>query len=171
MNLEQEANSGSEGGDGEGPFDDPDILAQQENAAMEIVEHDADADCEEIMAYSDEEHMVAGMAESKFNRVKTFMYREAYQRLQARGATMLPSSCGAFLGYHATTRTWQGYYRQKSISLSFTRGGRTHRSETEALFRVIRGIVQQYCNDFPRDLMWKGQLNKLLDLEATITKL
>jgi len=169
LDQEQEANSGSEGGD-DGPADDPDVIAQQENEAMEIAEHDPE-DCEEIMAFSDEEDVLAGMAEGKFNRVKTFMHREAFKRLEERGVTILPASCGAFLGYHATTRTWQGYYQNKSIGLSFTHGGKTNRSESEALFRVIRGILQKYCEEFPRDKLWRGQLNKLLDLEATVTEL
>ena len=40
-------------------------------------------------------------------------------------------------------------------------------SEGEALLATIKGIVKCYHDEFPKDLMWKNQLQRLEKFEAT----
>ena len=102
-----------------------------ENA--EAIQDQDDSDKEEILYYSSEEETVKGMATSNFGRVKSFDHRPEWKALSARGATEIPPNC--FIGYHATSRTWQGYFGESgggSGSISRTHGGKTNRTPGEA---------------------------------------
>lgn len=150
-----------------------DAMAQeallQEQHHMEMVEAQETNDVEEILFYSSEEETVKQCATSEFSRVKSFGHREEWRALQARGATLVPPGC--FLGYHSTSRTWQGYFDGQSIGLSRTHGGRTNRSPGEALLAVLQGLVERHCQKFPRDKIWAQQLEKLNNISHTIAKL
>ena len=141
----------------------------QEQEHMQMLEASDGSDAEEILSYSSEEEMAKQCATSHFSRVKTFDHREEWRALTARGATNLPPE--TFLGYHATSRTWQGYFGGKSIGLTKTHGGRTNRTAGEALLSVIQGLVERRCGKFPRDKMWAEQLKKLNKTSLTIAKL
>ena len=141
-----------------------------ENA--EAIQDQDDSDKEEILYYSSEEETVKGMATSNFGRVKSFDHRPEWKALSARGATEIPPNC--FIGYHATSRTWQGYFGESgggSGSISRTHGGKTNRTPGEALLMVIQGMVEYYCSKFPRDKVWKKQLERLDTISQTIAKL
>lgn len=140
----------------------------QEQEHMEMVEADEASDAEEILYYSSEEETVKKCA-THFSRVKTFNHREEWRALEARGGTDIPP--GALLGYHATSRTWQGYWEGKSIGLTRTHGGRTNRTAGEALLQVIQGLVERHCNQHPRDKIWAAQQTKLQKISLTIAKL
>eukprot|EP00435_Cladocopium_sp_Y103_P032703 s2993_g8.t1 len=106
----------------EGDADDLEGDGDQENDEQEDMEIDAEeqecmemadaiedeSDKEEILYYSSEEETVKASVSSNFNRVKSFDHRPEWKALSARGATEIPPNY--FIGYHATSRTWQGYF-------------------------------------------------------------
>lgn len=145
--------------DGQEP--DPD---QQEQEALEIADKLEESDCgEEIMYYTDEE--AALEPAGKHTRVKSFNHRESYLALEKQGVTLLPGG-SIHLGYHQTSRTWQGYYAGRSAGLSFTHDGSTNRTEKEALLLVIHGLLKKYCEEHPRDRIWLLQLEKVEKLRV-----
>ena len=150
--------------------DDPDLQEQEaQEAAENAIEggEKEESDGEAIMYFTDEEDLLKPVG--KHHRVKDFYTRKEWQDLEKLEATMLPP--GTHLGYHKTTRCWQGYYQGASVGLTFSHGGQTHRTASEALFAVILGLVKRHTEDHPRDALWKSQLQKLKKIEATVAKL
>lgn len=142
-----------------------------ENAVLEAEEKETFAEEWEILGFSDEEEEVKNLLPGHGHRVKSFMHREAYQKLEGYGVTALPMACSAHLAYHSTSRTWQGYFKGSSVGLTYTHGGSTHRSEAEALLKAIKGIIEKYVMDYPRDRLWRSQLTKVQDVEAKVDHL
>ena len=142
-----------------------------ENAALEAEEKGAFAEDWEIMAFSDEEEDVKDLLPGPSQRVKSFMHRDAYKKLEGYGVTMLPTACSAYLAYHSTSRTWQGYFKGSSVGLTYTHGGSTHRTEGEALLKAIKGIIEMYLMESPRDRLWQAQMTKIQDVEAKVDHL
>ena len=65
----------------------------------------------------------------KVKRVKAFHHREAFQKLEKEGLTMIPTHRhGVYLSFHQMSRTWQGFYPHVTSGLSYTFGGKTNRS-------------------------------------------
>ncbi|CAK9055230.1 Malate dehydrogenase 2 [Durusdinium trenchii] len=69
----------------------------------------------------------------------------------------------------AVKKQWQAMYPNPSpaITMSAIWGGTSKRTEEEALLRAIKGLLQNHCAQNPKDMMWRGQLNRVLDAEAT----
>ena len=125
---------------------------EQEQAHLEAMDKeisDDGSEGQEILCYTSEEEMLTGIVQDKFQKVKDFMNRPEWKALEARDATKIPPS--SFIGYHKSTRTWQGFWEGQSAGLSLTHGGTTNRSPGEALLGVILGLVQRHCKKFPRD--------------------
>ena len=141
---------------------------QQEQEALRALEAEC-SDREMIMGFSDEEDILQKMASRACTRVKSFE-RDAFLRLQARGVTTLPPS-RAHLGYHHTSRTWQGYWDGTSQGLCFSFGGSTKRSEPEALLMVLKRLIMRYVEAYPRDVLWQLQLKKIQELESSVADL
>lgn len=84
---------------------------------------------------------------------------------------MVPASVAqndiTHLGYHKTTRTWQGFYEKNSAGLCFTHSDATGRSEGEALIMVIKRLVEKHLASFPKDRLWAHQLMKVDQVIAT----
>ncbi|CAK9060756.1 unnamed protein product [Durusdinium trenchii] len=160
-----------EDGDNEEEEDDgqqEDVGALQEQMVLEAGE----ADALQILAFSDEEEdlkdlVLTNLSGSKpaIQRVKDFASREAYTYFEKDNLTQIPpNSC---IGYHKTTRTWQGYFERSSVGLTFTHGGSTSRSEKEALLAVLVGLAQKHCDKYTRDRLWASQLEKLKKVSST----
>ena len=140
-----------------------------EARALEEAEKEMEEPKFEIMCFTDEEEEVKEIAGPTVTRVKSFMHRKAFKVLEGYGVTLLPPK--THIGYHSTTRTWQGYFEGSSKDLSFTHGGTTNRSEAEALLRVVRGLLSKHCAKFPHDKLWKQQLEKTEAIEAKMASL
>ena len=162
---EPEVESGGESDENmearDGLMDEQEALQVEEAAILE----DDDV---EVLGFSDEEENMQSMMEGTgFIRVKNFNHREAYRKLQSLNLTLLPQG-GIHLSYHCSTRTWTGYYPEvKAKELCFTHGGRTLRTEAESLLLVIRNLLKLHTERFPRDALWRGQYQKVLDALAT----
>ena len=46
-------------------------------------------------------------------------------------------------------------------------GGKTKRTEEEAILRAIRGVLESHLHAQPKDKLWAKQLAKLKEAEAT----
>ena len=162
---EPEVESGGESDENmearDGLMDEQEALQVEEAAILE----DDDV---EVLGFSDEEENMQSMMEGTgFIRVKNFNHREAYRKLQSLNLMLLPQG-GVHLSYHCSTRTWTGYYPEvKAKELCFTHGGRTLRTEAESLLLVIRNLLKLHTERFPRDALWRGQYQKVLDALAT----
>lgn len=150
--------------------EDEDMALKCDQEAAHLEEDmGAQTDVEEILADSSEDELLQTVVDSKHRRVKSFHHRPAYCKLKELGLTDIPCVLpGVFLGFHSTTRTWQGWFPEVHHGLSWTFGGTTGRSEPEALLRTIRGILLCHMARFPKDRMWQKQLDKVLAAEATI---
>ena len=128
-----------------------------------------------LLADSDEEidllpalHLPSGTTTTK---VKSFHLRQAWIDLENEGLCDLPRHItGCSIGYHATTRQWQGYYpcRNTSHTLSSTWGPPTNRSEKESILITIRGVLATHLDSHPKDKLWERQLKKVQDAVATL---
>lgn len=166
---DQEEDDGDENGEDHGFLDEENALVEQEGMISNA--HAEASDLEEVLAFSSEEEGLADMVDRPFVRVKSFQRREAYKSLEARGLMLLPQG-GVHISYHKSTRAWTGFYRgQKAEGLCYTHGGKTKRTEGECLLKVIKGILEAHVAQFPRDRLWKAQLEKVKNAEATIAKL
>ena len=91
-----------------------------------LAEQEVDA---EVLANSSDEDMPEIVGCEKVKRVKAFHHREAFQKLEKEGLTMIPTHRhGVHLSFHQTSRTWQGFYPHVTSGLSYTFGGKTNRS-------------------------------------------
>ena len=125
--------------------------ADQVNMAEEI---DMD-DPMEILAVTDDEAEISKSAPAS-TRVKSFMHRESYKTLAKHGLADLPTTLpGICIGCHATSQQWQGFFPEVHSGLSFSWGGKTRRSELEALVKVMIGMLTAYVERFPREQIWK----------------
>ena len=142
-----------------------------ENKASDCAIADDDDEFVYLADSSDEELSGPGIpASSTLTKVKSFFRREAWVRLEKLGLTDLPrhiSKCS--IGYHQTSRQWQGFYPDATFPLSSFWGGNTKRKEEEAILRAIRGILQSHMHVFPKDKVWARQLDKVKQAEATMT--
>ncbi|CAK9036997.1 unnamed protein product [Durusdinium trenchii] len=160
---EQEPGSEHESGmeDDRGFQDEQEALLEQDNSQ----ERGEDV---EVLADTSDEEAVKQTVSTIHTRVKSFFHRPAYKALADRGLVDLPCMSGVLLSYHSTSRCWQGYYPGCHQRLSMTWGGRTLRSEAEALIRVLIGVVRCYTDQFPKDKLWRKQLEKLQLAEASV---
>ena len=106
-------------------------LDEEENMAdMDHMEDEKaweeEKDLEEVCCNtSDEEVVTKAMCGSDFKKVKSFFHRPAFQKLDSQGLVMIPSHVhGAFLSFHATSSTWQAFYPDSTVQMSFTFGGK-----------------------------------------------
>lgn len=161
--VEDTASAGSQN-----EHDEEALKIDEEHANLEE-EMQFQNNLQEIMADSSEEEVVQATVSGQHSRVKSFHHREAYRKLQELGLADIPSVMpGVFLGCHATTRTWQGFFPDEHTGLSATWGGSTGRTEPEALLRVVTRLLECHCGLFPRDKMWRQQLQKVQDAAATV---
>eukprot|EP00438_Fugacium_kawagutii_P004289 Skav204001 [mRNA] locus=scaffold1114:82733:83419:+ [translate_table: standard] len=166
---EEENQEEDDGCEDHGVLDEEQAMVEQEEQISHA--HAEASDLEEVLAFSSEEEGLADMVKKPFVRVKSFQHREAYKSLEARGLVLLPQG-GVHISYHKSTRAWTGFYRgQKAEGLCYTHGGTTKRTETEALLKVIMGILKAHVAQFPRDGLWRAQLEKVKHAEATIANL
>ena len=105
----------------------------------------------EILAESDDD-LTALDLPGKVKRVKAFHMRDAWKQLESANLLHLPLHIvGCSIAFHSTISQWQGYYPHTHTGLTFSFGGRTHRSEKEALLRVARGMLQAHLGTCPKD--------------------
>ncbi|CAK9115304.1 unnamed protein product [Durusdinium trenchii] len=145
----------------------------EQNAIMEQdALCDGGSDLEEILAFSDEEEGLAEVIPSgKYVAVKSFHHRPVFKSLEEKGLTHLPQG-GVHISYHKTSRTWSGYYPgRESSGLCYTHGGKTKRTEGEALVKAIKGVLSAHLEKYPRDRMWRAQYDKVVKYEATCASL
>lgn len=163
----------------EGSEDEADIEDQADVQGVDGFQDEQDALLEmdrfqeedtgvEVLADTSDEDMVKETVTTMHTRVKSFFHREAFKKLSDRGLTELPCMPGVLISYHSTSRSWQGYFPGCHEGLSMTWGGRTLRSESEALIRVIKKILQCYVDKFPKDKLWNKQLEKVKLAEASV---
>ena len=62
---------------------------------------------------------------------------------------------------------YPGVHDRAAIPMSAVWGGTTRRSEPEAILRAIRGILHAHISQNPKDMLWKGQLARVEQAEAT----
>lgn len=99
-----------------------DMQKAQQDAGEQSDEQSENEEGEYLLADSDEEvnqfHVV-----SKVEKVKSFSFREAYQRLDKLGLCSLPRHVqGCSLSYHGKERRWQGLYPTAKVGMSFSWG-------------------------------------------------
>ena len=144
-----------------------DMQKAQQDAGEQSDEQSENEEGEYLLADSDEEvnqfHVV-----SKVEKVKSFSFREAYQRLDKLGLCSLPRHVqGCSLSYHGKERRWQGLYPTAKVGMSFSWGGITKRNECEALLSAVRAVLTAHCRACPKDKLWASQLDKVKVAEAT----
>lgn len=143
---------------------------QQQEALLKADTQDQDA--QEILADSSDEEDLADLVgraiSAPVSRVKSFMHREEWLKLEGLGLTMLPVGKGIYIGCHASSRTWQGFYPSAKSGMSFTWGPSTKRTPAEACLKAIRGIVEHHCQLQKKDRLWQSQLEKIIKAEATL---
>lgn len=106
----------------------------------------------------------------KIKKVKDFFLRPAWQQLQKLGLCELPRHItGCSIGYHKTSRQWEGFYPKSKESLTCVWGGSTKRKEEEAILRIVRKILESHLHFNPKDKLWSQQLAKVKNAEATMS--
>ena len=144
-----------------------DMQKAQQDAGEQSDEQSENEEGEYLLADSDEEvnqfHVV-----SKVEKVKSFSFREAYEKLDKLGLCSLPRHVqGCSLSYHGKERRWQGLYPTAKVRMSFSWGGITKRNECEALLSAVRAVLTAHCRACPKDKLWASQLDKVKVAEAT----
>ena len=128
---------------------------------------DEDFDLEVLAESGDELPEFKEPKDQAARRVKSFNHREAWNELELEGLTLVPSHIvGCFVSYHKRNQQWQAFYpglRSKSVSW----GRDTKRTELEAILHTIRYILEAHCASHPRDLLWSGQLKRVVEAEST----
>lgn len=112
-----------------------------------------------VLADSDDDVKDFAIVDGKVEKVKNFLFRPTFQKLRELG--------GCNIIYHSKERRWQGIYPGKTKGMSSSRGGHTNRTQEEALIKVIRAVLTAYCEAWPKDKLWKTQLEKVVKAEAT----
>lgn len=155
-----------------GEEEEDDIGEEAAAALQDDMRADAEqngVDPDEILCDSDNESVEFGLHGTGVSKVKTFSHRAEYVKLEALHLTMIPRHIkGCSLGFHKTSNQWQGYYPGATSGLSAKFGGKTLRTEKEAILRVIRGILIAHISSHPKDAMWQLQLEKIQQTEATM---
>lgn len=167
--------------DGEGEGEELEI---GEEAQQDLIDHERDqavagecddsepledGDVEEIMGDSDEDVQDYGLNTKSASKVKNFNTRAAWVELDSMGLTLLPRHVPhCSIGFHSSNRQWHGFYPEVHSGLCSSFGGRTNRSEKEAILRTIRTILQAHICAHPKDAMWRVQLEKVTNAEATL---
>ena len=106
-------------------------------------------------------------------KVKSFFHRPAWRKLQALNLTDLPKHIkGVSIGCHQTSQQWQGFYPKGDrhvclLPMSGTWGGRSRLSEEECILQVIRGILENHLQQYPKDRLWKTQLDRVVSAQCT----
>ena len=145
--------------EGDQGLDPEEILNLEEADAMAVEDMHISGEHEEnileILAFSDDEIMI-GEDAPKHKKIKSFMHRESYKRLAARGLAHLPTTlAGLSLGCHSTSQQWQRYFPGIHTGLCYNWGGRTGRTEIQALAMVLKALLQAFVHRHPREGMWK----------------
>eukprot|EP00438_Fugacium_kawagutii_P002183 Skav228817 [mRNA] locus=scaffold359:353973:361872:+ [translate_table: standard] len=160
--------------------DDAAPIAHAEQLDMEKACHDAgvnsaDIDGSEsegdfVLADSDDDIKDFAIVDAKVEKVKNFLFRPVFQKLHKLGLTSLPRHVsGCSISYHSKERRWQGIYPGKTKGMSSSWGGNTNRAEEEALIKVIRSVLTAYREAWPKDKLWKKQLELVVKAEANHT--
>lgn len=111
----------------EDEFLDQDMEGHQEHEAL--LQQDMAIDQWEILADTSDEEVDKLELSVKPKKVKSFHFRPAYLKLEAKNLTMVPSHRqGVYLCFHSTSSTWQGFYPGVSHGLSYTFGSSTKRA-------------------------------------------
>ena len=129
---------------------------------------DLDAqDLMELLIDTDDEAGVE-LPAGRHSRVKSFMHRPSYALLARHGLAEIPTSTvGVSIGYHRTSQCWQAFCPGVRTGLSYSWGGTTHRTETEALIKCIKGLLTAYIEKYPRENLWKLGCETLLEVDCT----
>ena len=110
-----------------------------------------ESDLMEILALPEDEFEEA----PRHSKVKSFMHRPSYRKLARHGLVDIPTTVpGTSLGCHGTRMQWQAFFPGARHGLSFSWGGKTHRTEEEALIKCIKGLLTAFTERFPREKLW-----------------
>lgn len=164
---------------GEDSEPEPDRPAEAENAILDFEKAQMDAgecdglehsdEVDEIIGDSDEELEDFGLKPQRTCKVKSFNSRPAWVELERLELTSLPRHItGCSIGFHVSSRQWHGFYPHVHSGLCWSFGGRTNRTEKEAILRTIRAILEAHIAANPKDAMWRVQLHKIKTTEATL---
>ena len=136
----------------------------------EMERQEAEMDDIEMMAGTSDEEMACICLDKgqSMHRVKDFHHRPEYRALEARTAVQVPPGC--YLGYHKTTRTWQGFFSGTKSGPALTHDGSTNRSAGEALIGVVEKLIEKYLETH-RDVLWNVQLAHVRKVMSTVAKL
>ena len=138
----------------------------EEARHRERLDDDERSDADEPMqvheSTSDQEDLMEILADTEdegvppqHRRVKSFMHRPSWQRLERHGLTHIPTAVpGVYIGCHATTRCWQSFFPGVHSGLSFSWSGSTNRTEVEALLKCLKALLSAYTQKFPREKLW-----------------
>lgn len=145
-------------------LEDEKFAAEYPNAG-----HDDESHTFMVLADSDDEDDdIPEIPGTQTTRMKTFHLRDAWVRLEKLNLTEMPRHVkGCFIGCHQTSRQWQGFYPGSKITMSCVWGGKTKRTEEEAILRAIRGVLESHLHAQPKDKLWAKQVAKLKEAEAT----
>eukprot|EP00435_Cladocopium_sp_Y103_P026607 s954_g6.t1 len=145
-----------------------DMQKAQQDAGEQSEEDLEFEEGEYLLADTDEEMIDFHLVSKTVEKVKTFSFREAYQKLEKLDLVSLPRHVGGCsLSYHGHERRWQGLYPKAKVGMSYSWGGSTKRSECEALLSAVRAVLTAHCRAFPKDKLWAAQLEKVKVAEAT----
>lgn len=125
------------------------------------LEDECESDGDFVLADSDDDVKDFAIVDAKVEKVKNFLFRPAFQKLHNLGLASLPRHVsGCSISYHSKERRWQGIYPGKTKGMSSSWGGHTHRTEEEALIKVIRVVLTAYRKHGPRTSYGKHSLKR-----------
>jgi hypothetical protein len=169
---EKEGGDDNDDDDGEGDDHQMDEAAQREQdelrRAVEAEGEPGQDDSEiEVLADSDDDLEDFGFSRA-VKKVKGFHLRPAWVQLESEDLTLIPRHVkGCSIAYHVGNQQWHGHYPNVHIPMCFSWGRSTKRSETEAILRTVRAVLEAHLLACPKDRMWKSQLAKVRSAEAS----
>ena len=169
---EKEGGDDNDDDDGEGDDHQMDEAAQREQdelrRAVEAEGEPGQDDSEiEVLADSDDDLEDFGFSRA-VKKVKGFHLRPAWVQLESEDLTLIPRHVkGCSIAYHVGNQQWHGHYPNVHIPMCFSWGRSTKRSETEAILRTVRAVLEAHLLACPKDRMWKSQLAKVWSAEAS----
>eukprot|EP00438_Fugacium_kawagutii_P008393 Skav210643 [mRNA] locus=scaffold3835:44653:45564:- [translate_table: standard] len=122
----------------------------------------------EIMADTDDE-VASFEIGTGVRAIKVKGYPERAAWVALGELTDLPRHVtGCSISYHRTSGQWQGFYPGSREPMSATWGPSSKRTETEAILKVVKGILISHVNAHPKDKVWAKQLQAVRDAEAKL---
>eukprot|EP00438_Fugacium_kawagutii_P033137 Skav227540 [mRNA] locus=scaffold2241:5776:6354:+ [translate_table: standard] len=145
-----------------------DVMAKACHDAGADASDDETSDVEYFCGDSEDEAKDFALVAASVQKVKTFCFRAAFKELEEQGLTSLPRHVGGCsISYHAKEQRWQGIYPGVTQGMSSSWGKKTNRSEKEAIVQVVDAVLTAHCSAFPKDHLWKSQMDKVKMAKAT----